>query len=742
MLDRFPPKRNFHSLSVRQLLEARDAFHYHLLHLANVVGTGIGLYRIRRDDVDSGSADASEKNVQARQRGEYKSPGPRTLANSVTQTWSWPCVLVFVSEWRSEESFAKHPDEMVPRFLYARDDLVVPTCVVLVEPEDVIDPPLRMLNAPVHVLGGGHPLMAQVQGRLQVGSVGCLVRDGRNLYALTNQHVAGDPGCPVEGILCGERVEIGKSHAKQVSKIPFTSAYPGFPGTETLATIDAGLVEVRDVNEWTAQIYGLGELGEVVDLNTTTFSLDLIGTPVEAFGAGSTRLFGEIAALFYRYKSVGGLDYVADMLIGPQPGKELATRHGDSGTLWVWDADASDDDAADNDTPANGRVRIVRPLAVQWGGQSFVDRGSSQQFRFALATSLSAICRQLDVEVVRDVNTGQLAYWGKVGHFKVGFTACALLLDADLSKLMLANAERIGVSDVDLVAEVDEDIKSPQFVPLADVADLVWRSSRGKDKANHFADMDEKGKGAFKNKTLMDLFDDDPDTLNATTWTDFYEALGVEKDAHRGALPIRMREFYEAMVGFAANAEVAEFVCAAGCAAHYIGDACQPLHVSHLHHGANASDEEVHAQYETTMVGRFRQEITDDVTAKAKKIKKSHLFKGGQKSAAHVVKLMRKTLEHLPPEDILDVWRDAKGRTKYQDMWDALGERTTDVMARGAEALAVFWESAWSEGRAKAGAKALKKSELVTVSTTKLKALYNNKKFLESRWLREMAGDP
>ena len=90
---------------------------------------------------------------------------------------------------------------------------------------------------------------------------------------------------------------------------------------------------------------------------------------------------------------------------------------------------------------------------------------------------------------------------------------------------------------------------------------------------------------------------------------------------------------------------------------------------------------------------------------------------------------------------MLEVWRDAKGTTKYQDMWDALGDRTTDVMARGAEALAVFWESAWREGRSRPGAKAVKKSQLVAVSKQKLMGLYNNKQFLESRWLREMAAD-
>ena len=59
---------------------------------------------------------------------------------------------------------------------------------------------------------------------------------------------------------------------------------------------------------------------------------------------------GEITALLYRYKSVGGFEYLADFLIGPRAGDEsggtasavagqpeLLTRPGDSGTLWLLD---------------------------------------------------------------------------------------------------------------------------------------------------------------------------------------------------------------------------------------------------------------------------------------------------------------------------------------------------------------------------------------------------------------------
>ena len=52
---------------------------------------------------------------------------------------------------------------------------------------------------------------------------------------------------------------------------------------------------------------------------------------------------GRIEALFYRYKSVGGFEYVSDFLIGPRDGDTgFGTHPGDSGTVWVMD-NAPDD---------------------------------------------------------------------------------------------------------------------------------------------------------------------------------------------------------------------------------------------------------------------------------------------------------------------------------------------------------------------------------------------------------------
>jgi hypothetical protein len=68
---------DFASLSLRDLLEARDLYHFHLMNCANVVGTAVGRYLIRKAGVPPTAR--------------------RTFANSEVRDNSWPCVLVLVS---------------------------------------------------------------------------------------------------------------------------------------------------------------------------------------------------------------------------------------------------------------------------------------------------------------------------------------------------------------------------------------------------------------------------------------------------------------------------------------------------------------------------------------------------------------------------------------------------------------------------------------------------------------------
>src|SRR5262249_18385012 len=115
---------DFRSLSIRDLLDAREAYHIHLAHLDNVYATAIGRYLIRDDD----------KNAKDPQhRSNRKDLGPRTLANWWPREWSWPCILVFVDSWCAQEELARDPakaDSIVPSRLYLPDGRVVPTCVV------------------------------------------------------------------------------------------------------------------------------------------------------------------------------------------------------------------------------------------------------------------------------------------------------------------------------------------------------------------------------------------------------------------------------------------------------------------------------------------------------------------------------------------------------------------------------------------------------------------------------------
>ncbi len=138
----------------------------------------------------------------------------------------------------------------------------------------------------------------------------------------------------------------------------------------------------------------LPPVGPMADLYEQNLTLKLIDQPVHAFGAASGLLHGKIKAMFYRYRSVGGYDYVADFLIAPL-GDSPHTRHGDSGAIWSLEV-----------TPDADAKKIpfekcdLRPLAIEWGGQVFGD--GSGRSGFAVATSLSNVCKLLDFELVSD----------------------------------------------------------------------------------------------------------------------------------------------------------------------------------------------------------------------------------------------------------------------------------------------------------------------------------------------------
>ena len=718
--------RRFSSLSIKDLLEAREAYHVHLAHLDNVFATAIGRYLIRREDPD-----AKDPNAERATHSEE----PRTLHNSSVQRWSWPCILVFVDKWDTREAFAAKPDAMVPRFLYLPDGRVIPTCVVFADRKDHSPSTSLPPVFPSDLLGGGYPALQEVQGRNRLSSMGCLVTDGDQVFVLTNRHVTGEVGRPVYTVVAGRRQRVGVSAGRELGKKKFADVYGGWQGSRVLLNLDAGLVLLDDVNRWTAQIYGVGELGPIWDLNVDSFNLDIIGCPVRAYGAAGGALKGQIQALFFRYKTRGGFEYVSDFLIGPRSGDPtVGTRPGDSGTIWFEDPPAE----PAIETASKTQARQLRPFAMQWGGQTLSSPGSDITGEFALATCLSTICRELDVEAITDWNIGQPETWGKVGHFKVGALACELVDDAWLRALFLLNQANIGYSDQKLKEGLPAHPRSG-FVPLADVADFVWRSIRQIDDNNHFADIDHKaGTGAaipakFRGKSLLQLTDGKPQNVQPKYWNDFYAAIGENK---RGALPFRVWQIYDEMTGFAANSDLLRFVCAAGLMAHYVGDACQPLHISEHHHGSSQAESGVHSAYEADMLDQYTDEMLAALAALAPTWAPAPVVAGGgQKAAVAVVELMRRTVTRLPPLKVVDVYMESAGQGRTRKMWEALGKDTAECLFDGSITLARLWEGAWREGR---GGVANPAAPATACDKDALKHLYVDDAFLPSYKLQDL----
>jgi len=708
-------ENRFNALSVKDLLDAREAYHVHLAHKENVFATAIGLYLIRDLDPDAIDPAAIQKIAKSK---------PRTLRNASPKQWSWPCVLVFVDKWAELDDFRKSPEQAVPPMLYLPDGRVIPTCVVFAEPGTTSHAGTNPPIFPSDLLGGGYPCLSHVQGMDRIASIGCLVTDGDGVYALTNRHVAGPAGRVIKSVVSGLEQTIGDSAGRDVGKKPLEAVYPGWAGSRVMVNLDAGLVRVADVKRWTSQVYAVGEIGPIYDLDTLSFNLDLIGLPVKAHGAASGVLAGQIGALFYRYKSVAGTDYVSDFLIAPRKGEAaVGTRPGDSGTIWFHEPDAP---------PLGELAPKLRPIAMQWGGQALLSGDGGLGASYALGSCLATICRELEVDVVANWNSGIPETWGEVGHVKVGALACELIDDQFLRDVFMLNQANIGVPD-DTLGPTGS-VHSADFSPLADVADLVWRTKRfTTDGSNHFADMDQEDS---KGKTLLE-YTANGDNITPEFWNAFYDDIGAEK---RGALPFRVWAMVDEMVGYAAAGDLLRFVCAAGLLGHYVGDACQPLHISKFHHGDGSGGKkgaDVHSVYETGMLDANRaaliakiEDLRATTTAPA-----AATPGGGREAAKQVVKLMQRTVKALPPIKIVNLFNSLSGPKRIETMWKKLGDRTAACILDGSYTLARIWEAAWKEGRGASGNVAMPAQPF---SHKKLSDLYNKKDFTPSWQLENL----
>lgn len=773
----FPPVREFASLSLRDLLDARDAYHVHLSHLENVVATAVGRYLFRENDWHATHP------PDVPRPDDFEQPeGERTLGNSLMRAWSWPCVLVFVRKW---ERSSRLRGAAVPRRLYLPDGRQVPTCVVLGTPDESLPPPVTQPGFASELLGGGYRCERRGQGVTEVGTFACLVRREGTYYALTNSHVAGAVGEPVYARIRGEPERVGISDGERITKRALKSLFPEFGESHAFVNVDAGLVKLDDVSRWTSQVYGVGEVGELFDATASTLTLDLVGLPVRAFGGSSGVLEGEIKALFFRYQSLGDFDYVSDLLIGqrraPQvpgarskasarpPDPPPQTLPGDSGTLWFYDPPSGKRPipkgavAPPPDPPERGaRARRLRPIAMQWGGQR-VALPNGQRSAFALATFLSTVCRMLDVEIVRSWSTGHDEYWGKIGHFAVGWKACNLFGNNKLGKLMRANQANIGFGNDKLGEGSEFTMGRGEFVPLSDVPDYKWianPSRREKEAIQHFADIDIAAIDG--GPSMLEACRADSANLDPAVWRDYFQGFadaGVGPEP--GALPFRVWQLFDDMVAAAKAKDVRRFVGNAGVLAHYVGDASQPLHSSYLHHGRlpmvqqpageypvpHSSDEygeykktraaKIHGIYEEGMLEVDALGALQAVDALLDGKVATSDIDSGYEAAVAVFELMSDAQARLSPETIIDADDpDLTERQRAQRLWANLDIRTETERSLAASALllARLWASAWRLGK---GSK-IPTAKLVRLTEPELTNLVKQDDFATAMTLDEM----
>lgn len=785
MKDLFNAKDGFISLSIKDLLDARDLYHYHLMNKKNVVATAIGYYRIRKSDIWPSQANPDPDNSKNKSIA-------RTLDNSEVRPYSWPAVLVFVDDWETERALAQeNPSDVVPKTLFLPDSRKVPVCVIeakrIMNVEDSVDE--TKLVFPRNLISGGFPVMSYTQQRKRIASIGCLVTDGHLTFALTASHVTGKGGEPVYSKLGEREKQIGHGGGKCLERVKFSDVYSEWPSRNTYLNMDIGLIEVDDLNEWKTEVFKIGALGRMADLGQGNFSLSLVGQPVSAFGSVSGEITGEIKALFYRFKALGGFEYVSDFLIGSRDDTPLNIHAGDSGSVVLYERPTEDGNA----------IAERMPIAMLWGQHVYGDAQKNKS-PYALATCLSTACNLLGVDLVRGWNTDMPYIWGKSGHYTVGNFAIEFIKDKKFRDLMRKNVTNISFKVDDIVPDWDAKDKATkekykklfaEFCPLADVPDIIWKQSpkktsfgrQGAENPNHYMDADIPCT-SYPNGASYLEYATDKSKITVQELLDYYANLDLEKVSmkkapNKGLVPLRVWQIFSYMVAAVKKRKIHQYIFGAGVLAHYIGDSCQPLHSSYFANGDPADDtvidhtaqrdspatskhphkkgdvykidfnigNGVHAAYEDAMIDDNRDAIMEGLQAIVDNLVNepvggpSSPIDDGQAAGYAVVELMRETHLNLEPGDIVKAYKKYKKANKNDRMsellWEDFGQQTIECIARGCAYQAAIWEAAWELGGGKVADYSDEDFDSDTFKKS-LKKLYENPEELKSYYLDQI----
>ncbi len=374
-----------------------------------------------------------------------------------------------------------------------------------------------------------------------------------------------------------------------------------------------------------------------------------------------------------------------------------------------------------------------------------------------MATSLTNIFRELDVDIVRGWNVNSDYSWGKVGHYTVGTLAVEAIKNADLKAFITNNLEKISFkrSAINKQLAKQKDFprlsKNPDqgFCALADVPDIVWKQARtdeepwgrkGAENPNHYADVDAPTKNG---QTLFDICST-KDQLLPENWKLYYDnvdkdATGIKKsDPEKyGLISFRVWQIYNYMVEALQQGNAEKFLFAAGVLTHYEGDACQPLHSSYMSDGDPKDDtmidytakrdspahsknphkkgdvyqksynpgSGIHVAYEDNMIDDHIEKILMQVSGilsdQNHDVNKEAIdnINSGQGAGFVTLTLMQKTQETLKPRDIVEFYKANKDDGNISDaLYEQFKNETAVCLARGCRYLAKVWEAAWVQG--------------------------------------------
>lgn len=357
--------------------------------------------------------------------------------------------------------------------------------------------------------------------------------------------------------------------------------------------------------------------------------------------------------------------------------------------------------------------------------------------------------------LVVQASAGVQPLWGKAGHYTIASLACAHVASPGLARLLAANADRISLrldgAEATATPNVLEANRDLGFVPLADVPDLVWKNlpsavKGGRDTAfrsgpehpNHYADIDEPLDGA----TLRERCIKDASNVAVPVWRDYYTRLGHTQPDKRGLLPFRVQQFFSELVDAVRARDIARFVAAAGLVAHYVGDACQPLHGSYLSNGMpDGTGAGVHSAYETTMVDRHLMQLAAGAEQAVNSAPAPAPVASATAAAVCVVQLMDRSARSVDRLALVRAYAAVAAKpgdatvAVTDALWDRFGGPTIGLFADGAVTLAGLWASAWELA---GGEAAFPADALSAVDPGALQRLYEDPAFVPSLTLDQI----